>query len=75
MEAIMAEVEPDSQATRGLLERIVRQGADLLAGDEGDRKQRDERRAQAALPPPTSPADPGSTHSWRIVPLGGARGQ
>src|SRR5258706_15716977 len=41
----------------------------LLADDQRKGGQRDECRADAALPPtPTSPADPGSSHGPRMVP-------
>src|SRR5207244_5299682 len=61
-------------AAECLLERVVGRGGDLLTDEEGERRQRDDRRAQSALPPPTSPAVPGS-HSRRMVPLWATAGQ
>src|SRR5439155_18805586 len=54
-------------AAERVLERVVGGRGDLLADEEGERRQRDDGRAQSALPPPTSPAVPGS-HSRRMVP-------
>src|SRR6266542_4541229 len=61
-------------APHRLLQRIVRGDRHLLADEQGECRQRDDRRAQSALPPPTSPAVPGSIHA-RMVPSGLAAGQ
>src|SRR5712692_975008 len=63
-------------APEGFLERVVGTGGGLLADDEGERRQRDERRAESALPPtPTSPNASGSSHARRMVPSGLLLGQ
>src|SRR6185503_16747140 len=55
-------------AAQGFLEWVVCGSRDLLADEQSNGRQRDDGRAQPALPPPTSPAIPGSIHE-RMVPL------
>src|SRR6266545_2285853 len=62
-------------APEGILERIVGRGGHLLADEEGEGSQRDDGRAQPALPPRTSPDVPGSSHRRRMFPLRAATGQ